>query len=171
MDKDILKALNEQVNKEFFSAYLYLSMSAYFESTMLKGAANWMHVQAQEEVEHAMRIYNYINDRGGRVELQSLAKPESEWESPLKAFEAALDHERYISASINDIVTIAQEKKDYMTLNFLQWFIAEQVEEEVNAQDNVDKFTLVKSNPNGVFMIDRELAQRAFVSEMGNEEQ
>jgi len=149
LKKEMEKALNEQINKE---------------SAMLKGAANWMHVQAQEEGEHAMRIYTYINDRGGRVELAPIKGPATVWDSPLKAFEEALKHEIYISESIDAIMALANESKDYMTASFLQWFVSEQVEEEANARDNVDKFTLVNSNPNGIYMIDRELAQRVFVS-------
>lgn len=164
MNREVEKVLNEQINKEFFSAYLYLSMSAYFESVMLKGAANWMQIQAREETEHAMKIYQYICTRGGRILLEAVKDPKKEWETPLAAFEEALGHERFISESINNIVSIAENEKDYMTVNFLQWFIAEQVEEESNAQDNVDKFRLVDNNPNGVFMIDREMAQRIFLS-------
>ena len=131
MIKDvILEALNKQINAELYSAYLYISMSAYFESINLKGFANWMKVQAKEEVSHAMRIYNYVVERGGRVKLMAIEQPPIEWESPLHAFESAYNHEVKVTAMINELVDLALKEKDHATYNMLQWVINEQVEEE-----------------------------------------
>lgn len=160
MKKKIEEALNEQINKEFFSAYLYLSMSAYLEGESLPGAARWMEIQAKEEAEHAMKIYAHIHERGGRVYLKSLDGPEQTWKSPLSAFEDALKHEIFITESIHNLVTLATEEKDYATLNMLQWFVSEQVEEEANARENVEMFKRVEDHPQGLFMVDRALAQR-----------
>ena len=160
MKKKIEEALNEQINKEFFSAYLYLSMSAYLEGESLPGAARWMEIQAKEEAEHAMKIYAHIHERGGRVYLKSLDGPEQTWKSPLSAFEDALKHEIFITESIHNLVTLATEEKDYATLNMLQWFVSEQVEEEANARENVEMFKRVEDHPQGLFMVDRDLAQR-----------
>lgn len=160
MKKKIEDALNEQINKEFFSAYLYLSMSAYLEGESLPGAARWMEIQAKEEAEHAMKIYTHIHERGGRVYLKSLDGPEQTWKSPLSAFEDALKHEVFITESIHNLVTLATEEKDYATLNMLQWFVSEQVEEEANARENVEMFKRVEDHPQGLFMVDRALAQR-----------
>ncbi|GAB4459727.1 MAG: ferritin [Anaerolineae bacterium] len=161
MLKDAMqKALNEQINAELHSAYLYLSMSAYFESTNLRGFANWMRVQAQEEVDHAMRFYSYVNDRGGVVTLTAIDGPETKWASPLAAFEGALKHERYISGRINDLVGLARKESDYATEEFLQWFVAEQVEEEATADEIVQQLKLIGDNPAGLFIMDREMAGR-----------
>jgi len=160
MKKKIEEALNEQINKEFFSAYLYLSMSAYLEGESLPGAARWMEIQAKEEAEHAMKIYAHIHERGGRVYLKSLDGPEQTWKSPLSAFEDALKHEIFITESIHNLVTLATEEKDYATLNMLQWFVSEQVEEEAKARENAEMFKRVENHPQGLFMVDRALAQR-----------
>ena len=160
MKKKIEDALNEQINKELFSAYLYLSMSAYLEGESLPGAARWMQIQAKEETEHAMKLYAHIHERGGRVLLKSLDGPEQQWKSPLAAFEDALKHEIFITESIHNLVTLATDEKDYATLNMLQWFVSEQVEEEANARDNVEMFKRVENHPQGLFMVDRALAQR-----------
>ncbi|MCZ7544563.1 MAG: ferritin [Anaerolineae bacterium] len=161
MLKDAMqKALNEQINAELHSAYLYLSVSAYFESTNLRGFANWMRVQAQEEVDHAMRFYSYVNDRGGVVTLTAIDGPETKWASPLAAFEGALAHERYISGRINDLVGLARKESDYATEEFLQWFVAEQVEEEATADEIVQQLKLIGENPAGLFIMDREMAGR-----------
>lgn len=155
--------LNKQINKELFSSYLYMSMSAYFQSIDLLGFANWMGVQAKEELTHAQKIYDFINERTGRVVLESIEKPQTEWESPMAAFEDALKHEKFITASINDIVTASNEEKDYATQIFLQWFVTEQVEEEATATEIINKLKLMKDAPGAIFMLDRELAQRQFV--------
>ncbi|MEZ4385992.1 MAG: ferritin [Candidatus Krumholzibacteriia bacterium] len=157
------KALNDQLQAEFYSAYLYLSMSAYFEDKGLEGMANWMTVQFQEEQSHALKFYRYITERGGRVELQAIDKPQHTWASPLEVFEAALAHEKKISASIGDIADLAIKEKDHATHNMLQWFIAEQVEEEANVVSIVGQMRLLGGEGHGLFMIDREMKARVFV--------
>ena len=156
------EALNGQINAELYSAYLYLSMSAYFKSINLDGFANWMLVQTQEELVHAMKLYDHVNERDGRVLLGPVEGPPTEWESPLAAFEAAHKHEQMITGKINKLVDLAVEDKDHATNNFLQWFVSEQVEEEASANEVVQKLKLMKDAPGGLFMIDRELGQRVF---------
>ncbi len=162
LSEKILEALNEQINAEFYSAYLYLAMSAYFEAKNLKGFANWMRVQAQEETTHAMRIYDYVVERGGRVKLMVIEQPPAEWSSPLEAFEAAYNHEVKITGMINKLVNLAMEEKDHATYNMLQWFVAEQVEEEASTDEIVQKLKMLGKDSRGILMIDRELAQRVF---------
>jgi ferritin len=159
------KALNDQLQAEFESAYLYLSMAAYFEDHGLEGMANWMNVQFQEEQTHALKFYRYINERGGRVELQAIAKPKLEWTSALEAFEESLAHEKMISGRINDLAELAIGEKDHATHNMLQWFIAEQVEEEASVDAIVTQLRLVGDGGHGLFMIDREMRGRTFVDE------
>ncbi len=154
------KALNDQINAEFFSAYLYLSMAAYFEDRNLSGCAHWMELQYQEESEHAMKIYKYINDRGGRVQLNLIETPQAQWETPLTAFEAAYKHEQYITGRINDLMKLAVELNDFATQSFLQWYLDEQVEEEANVDEIVQSFHLMNNDKRGLFMLDRELKQR-----------
>ncbi len=162
ISKKMVKALNEQVNAEFFSAYLYLSMEAYFKSLNLNGFANWMKVQTQEETSHAMKIYEFINERGGRIILKAIEGPETEWDSPLAAFEAVYEHEQKVTGLINELVNLAIEEKDHATNTFLQWFVNEQVEEESSADDMVQQLKMMEKAPGGMFMLDRELAQRVF---------
>jgi len=162
ISKKIEKALNEQVNAELFSAYLYLSMEAYFKSLNLNGFANWMRVQTQEEITHAMKIYEFINERGGRITLKAIEGPETEWDSPLAVFKAVYEHEQKVTGLINDIVNLAIEEKDHATNTFLQWFVNEQVEEESSADDMVQQLKMMEKSPGGLFMLDRELAQRVF---------
>lgn len=159
------KALNEQVNAELWSAYLYLSISAYFESENLGGFANWMRIQADEEVEHAMRIFDYVNDRGGRVKLHPIDDVPSSWNSPLEAFRETFEHEKKVTGLINDLVDLAEEEEDRATYSMLQWFIDEQVEEEDSVEEIVEKLQLVGDNPNGLLSLDRELGQRPQESE------
>jgi len=159
------KALNDQLQAEFFSAYLYLSMSAYFEDQGLDGMANWMTIQFQEEQSHALKFYRYITERGGKVELQAIEKPKHEWEGPLNVFEEALDHERMISGRINDLADLAIQEKDHATHNMLQWFIAEQVEEEANVESIVGQLKMIGGQGHGVFMVDREMRGRTFVDD------
>ena len=158
----IEKALNDQINAEIFSAYLYLSMSASFSEMNFSGFAQWMKVQASEEMVHAMKIYDFVIERGGRVTLAQIDAPETTWESPLAAFEAALKHEQYITGRINDLVDIAIEEKDHASNIFLQWFVSEQVEEEASADEIVQKLKLVGNQGNAIFMLDRELGSRVF---------
>ena len=158
--KKIEKALNKQINAEFYSSYLYLSMAADFEAKNLEGFANWMKVQAQEEWGHGMRIYNYVNEQQGRVTLAAIEAPQTEWASPLAMFEAAYKHEQHVTSLIHDLVSLANEEKDYATGIFLQWFVSEQVEEEANASSIVEKLKMIKESSQGLMMLDRALAQR-----------
>ncbi len=162
ISKKMEKALNVQVNAELYSAYLYLSMAAYFESSRLNGFANWMRCQTQEEVLHAMKIYNHINERGGRVKLTTIEVPKIEWKSPPDAFNDALAHERKVTIMINNLVDLAMSEHDHASNSFLQWFVDEQVEEENSAGNIIDKLTLIGDAPGGLFMIDSELAARTF---------
>ena len=156
------KALNEQVNAELFSAYLYLSMEAYFKSLNLDGFANWMRVQTQEEITHAMKIYEFIDERGGRIILKAIDGPDTEWDSPLAVFEAVYKHEQKVTGLINNLVNLAIEEKDHATNTFLQWFVNEQVEEESSADQMVQQLKMMDNAPGGMFMLDRELGQRVF---------
>ena len=158
--KKVEKAINKQINAELYSAYLYLSMNAYFESMNLPGAAQWMKYQAQEEMVHAMKFYGYLVERGGRVTLEAIDKPEAEWESPLAVFEAAYAHEQKVTAMTNALMDLAISESDHATSSMLQWFIDEQVEEEANADGIVQKLKMVKDSPGGLFMVDKELAAR-----------
>ena len=165
LSKNLEKAFNDQINAEMFSAYLYLSMAAYFDSLNLKGFSNWMRVQFQEEWVHAMKFFDYINERGGRVVLEKIEKPQAEWKSPLDAFEAAYKHEQMITGRINDLVDLAIKENDHAAKAFLQWFVTEQVEEEASTDEVVQMLKMVKESPNGMFMVDRELSKRTFASE------
>ena len=162
LGKKIEQAFNGQLNAELYSAYLYLSMAAFFEAENLAGFANWMRVQTQEELFHAMKFYDYINERGGRVILRQIEAPPSKWDSPLAAFEAVAAHEHKVTGLINKLADLAMEEKDHAADSFLKWFVDEQVEEEKNAGAIVGKLKLVKGSPQGLFMIDQELAQRVF---------
>ena len=162
LSERMMKALNKQLNAELYSAYLYLSMAAYFESKNLKGFANWMRVQAQEELMHAMKFFDYINERGGRVYLEAIEKPPTEWKSPLDVFEATYEHEVKVTSMINDLVNMAMEEKDHATYNMLQWFVAEQVEEEASADEIRQQLRMIKEDGRGIMMLDRELKQRTF---------
>ena len=158
----VQKALNEQIKWEFYSAYLYLSMAAYFESVNLPGFANWMKVQAQEELSHAMKFFDYVNGRGGRVTLADVEAPPADWDSPLAVFEATHEHEQVVTGRINALVDLAAAESDHATNQMLQWFVTEQVEEEASADEMVQKLKLVGKEGGGLFMLDRELAQRVF---------
>ncbi len=155
-------ALNAQMNRELYSSYLYLAMAAFFESVNLRGFANWMKVQAQEELVHAMKFFSYVVDRGGRVTLAAIDAPPAAWTSPLNAFEEAYAHEQKVTGWIGDLVTLAGKEEDHATHNLLQWFVNEQVEEEASADGIVQKLRLVAEAPGGLVMIDRELAARVF---------
>ncbi|AEH24378.1 ferritin [Pyrococcus yayanosii] len=160
LSERMLKALNEQINKELFSAYFYLGIAAYFKDKGLEGFAKWMEAQAEEELGHAMRIYDYVFNRGGKVELYEIEKPKQDFESPLKAFEAVYLHEVGVTQSIFKLVELAQEENDHATYNFLQWFVEEQVEEEASTKAILDKLKIIGDNPQALFMLDRELGQR-----------
>ena len=158
----ITQAINNQINAEIYSAYLYLGMSAYATSTGLKGAANWFFVQSQEEMVHAQKFYNYIHSQGERVLLQAIAEPPSDYKSLLQAFEDTLAHEKKVTALINGLVELAGEEGDHATKVFLQWFVTEQVEEEESAKDAVERLKLAGDAGAGLFMVDNELAARVF---------
>jgi ferritin len=154
------KALNAQINAEFFSAYLYLAMAAYFEEKNLPGFAHWMEVQFEEETMHAMKIYRYVVDRGGRAQFQAIEEPQKDWDSPLAAFEDAYKHEQYITGRINDLMKLSLELGDFTTQSFLKWYLDEQVEEEANVDEIVQSFHLMGNDRQSLFMLDRELKQR-----------
>lgn len=156
------KALNEQVNAELYSAYLYLSMASYFRKINLNGFARWMEVQSLEEVTHAMKFYNFINERGEQTILKPIEGPPISWETPLAAFEDAYSHELKVTDLINNLVNLAIEEKDHATNNFLQWFVSEQVEEEASANEVVQKLLLVRDGQGSLFMLDQELGKRMF---------
>lgn len=158
--KAMQDAMNEQINKEFFSSYLYLSMAAYFEDRNLTGFAHWMRLQADEEHEHAMKFYNYILDAGGQVKLKAIAAPETEWKSNLEVAEQVAAHEAKVTASINDLYELALKEKDYAAQVMLQWFISEQVEEEKNANELVAKLRLIEERGTAVLMLDHRLSKR-----------
>ena len=161
LSEDLEDKLNEQINAELFSAYLYQAMGAYFEAEDLEGFANWMDLQAQEEMFHARKIYDFVNERGGRVILQSIEAPKSEWDDPLDAFKDAYEHEQKITGMINDLVDLSIEESDHATRSFLQWFVDEQVEEEDSVNRIVRKLEMFGESGNGLLMIDNELGQRA----------
>lgn len=158
--KRVEEALNKQINEEMFSSYLYLAMSAYFESKSLLGFAHWMKTQAQEEMFHSMKFFKHILERGGHVALQAIAEPKREWSSTLNAFEEALAHEEHITACINDLMTVAIEEKDHAVQNLLKWFVDEQVEEEANANEIVDKLKMIGDHGPMLLMQDKEMGLR-----------
>lgn len=154
------EALNLQMNREFYNARLYLAMAAYFQSIDMEGASAWMEMQSQEETGHAMRLYKHLEERGARIVLAGVDAPPTEWDSPLAAFEAAYEHECKVSGEFDEHVALAQAEKDNATLNFLQWFVTEQVEEEASVDAVVKKLRLAGDAPGPLFMIDRMLAER-----------
>lgn len=160
LSKKMLDALNDQINAELYSAYLYLSMSAWSESCNLKGFAKWFKVQWQEEVQHAMKFFDYIGDRRGQAQLKAIDNPPASWASPLAAFEATLEHEQSVTARIGKLVELAQADKDFATQNFLQWFVNEQVEEEAAADEIVQQLKMIGPSTGSLFYIDRHLGKR-----------
>ena len=164
MNTKVEQSLNEQVHAEFFSFYLYLSVSSYFKTQHLDGFAHWMHVQAQEEYLHAMKLVDYLNERGGVVRLMALDAPQTEWSSPAAAVEAVLEHEQYITDRINDVVSLAVAENDHATTVLMHWFVNEQVEEVATADTLYNQVKMVQGSPHGLLMIDRELATRPAVS-------
>jgi len=179
LSDNMQEALNDQLNWEIYSSYLYLSMQAYFQSKSLTGFANWMQVQTQEELTHAMKFYGFISERqeelthamkfygfiserGGRVNLKSIEAPPGDWESPLAVFEAGYQHEQLVTGRINKLVDLSLAESDHATNTFLQWFVSEQVEEEDNASTVIERIKLVGEAPGGLFLLDQELGQRTF---------
>jgi ferritin len=161
MNQRVEKAFNDQINEELFSSYMYLAMAAHFKAVNLDGFASWMRHQADEEVEHAMRLFTHINRRGGRVVLKAIGEPPLDFGSPLEAFQKALAHEQHITSTINALYEIALEEKDYPAQMELQWFIDEQVEEEENTGGVVELLKMAGDNRGALLMLDRELAKRS----------
>lgn len=162
LSKELEHALNEQINAELWSAYLYLSMGMNFESAGLPGVANWFKVQFKEEQAHAEIFMNYINQRGGRVILSPIAEVPTEWPTVLDAFNATLEHERKVTAMINNLYAMAEAEHDYASRDRINWFVAEQVEEEETAQSYIDKFKLIGNDGMGIYMLDQELGSRTY---------
>lgn len=163
LSKRIEKELNDQINAEFWSAYFYLSMAAYFENNNLPGFANWMKVQYQEEILHVMKFFNYVNDRGGRVLLKPIDAVKTEWKDEIEVFEDILKHEQKVTGLINNLVNIALGEKDHATHNILQWYVSEQVEEESNVDEILQQLKMMEGNKHGLLMLDRELKQRTLI--------
>jgi ferritin len=161
LSEKMQEAINGQLNAELYSSYLYLSMNAYFKSINLDGFANWMNYQAQEELTHAMKFYDFINQRGGRVNLLQIEAPPAQWNSPQAVFEATLEHEQKVTGLINELVELALSEHDHASNIFLQWFVSEQVEEEENVTGVLEQLKLMGEAKGGLFMIDRELAKRS----------
>jgi len=159
----MLNALNEQVNAEQYSSLLYLSMSAYFTSIGLPGFANWMYIQYQEEMTHANKFFNYINERGGRARLKAIEQMPTDFDGVIDVFEKTQKHEEHVTALINSLIDVAIEERDHACQSFLKWFVDEQVEEEANVQEILDTLKLINGQGNGIFMLDREMRQRVFV--------
>lgn len=157
---NLLAALNQQINEEYHSSYIYQSMAAYFADIHLDGCAHWMRLQAEEEHAHALKIFDYLISRGARVVLTDVKAPPKEWANPLAAFEAALAHEVFMTANITKLADLAQAEKDHATNNLMQWYVTEQVEEEANVDDIVSKLKMVGTDGAGLFLIDRELKTR-----------
>ena len=157
----VQEAMNEQIKNELYSAYIYLSMAAHFEAVNLPGFAHWMRMQSNEEVAHAMKFFDFINERGGRVELRSIDQPPIEWGSPLEIFETALGHEQKVTGMINNIYEIAINEKDYPSQIMLQWFIDEQVEEEKSAGEIVETLKMFGEKDTVTLLLDRQLGERA----------
>lgn len=162
INEKVAKVLNDQVNKELYSAYLYLAMSAYFSNIGLLGFANWMRVQVQEEQAHAMLMYDFLINRGEKVILTAIDAPPKDFESPLGVMEESLAHEVYVTSLINNIITVAEEVKDRATMSYFNWFIDEQVEEEANAKDIIDKLKLIGDDKSALYLLDKDLSARVF---------
>ena len=164
LNNKVQDALNAQINAEFWSAYLYLSMAMHFEAEGRSGVANWFKIQFKEEMDHATIFMNYINARGGRVVLAPIAEVPTSWPSILDAFKATLAHEQKVTSLINNLFALAEQEKDYATRDRLMWFVSEQVEEEDNCRTLIDKFSLVGDNGMGIYMLDNELATRTYTT-------
>jgi len=162
MDKKVHELLNQQINKEFYSAYLYLDFSNYFDAKGLDGFANWYMIQAQEERDHAMLFYQYLQNESQTVTLDAIAKPDKVFTCDMDVLKAGLEHEEYVTSLINDIYAAAYEVKDFRTMQFLDWFVKEQGEEETNANDMITKMELFGSDPKSLYMLNQELAARVY---------
>ena len=162
MNEKVHELLNQQINKEFYSAYLYLDFSNYFEDAGLDGFANWYKIQAQEERDHAMLFYQYLQNENQKVTLEAIAKPDKTFSSHIDVLKAGLEHEEYVTSLINDIYAAAYNVKDFRTMQFLDWFVKEQGEEETNANDLITKMELFGSDPKSLYMLNQELAARVY---------
>jgi ferritin len=162
MNKRVHEGFSEQINHELYSAYLYLSMAAYFHSLNLDGFANWMRVQTKEEMVHAMKFFDHLRDRDARIELGAIDKPKVKWTSPLDAFKAAYEHEKFITGKINDLYKLTEKEADYPAKVLLDWFVNEQVEEEASTSSVVQLLGRIKDSGAGLIMLDKELAKREF---------
>ena len=158
------QAFCDQINKELFSEYLYLSMKAYCLDKNLLGFANWFDVQVQEEHAHAMGMYDYVIERGGKVTLEAIEKPENDWQNPLELFKAVLAHEEFVTSRINALMDVAEEERDRAALIFLNWYLKEQVEEEANVGGVLAQLEMIGDDKSGLFALDKELATRTFVA-------
>lgn len=167
LSQKMQEALNAQINAEYYSSYLYLSMAAYCEHINFKGFAHWFNIQSQEEMIHVTKFFNYVNDRRGRVELRPIEGPPTDWESPLAAFEAAAKHEQHVTALINALSGLAITENDHASHALLEWFINEQVEEEATVDQIVAQLKLAAGAPAALFMLDRELGQRVLATSAG----
>ena len=164
MNAKVHELLNQQINKEFYSAYLYLAFSNYFEDAGLDGFANWYKIQAQEERDHAMLFYQYLQNENQKVTLEAIAKPNKTITCHMDVLKAGLEHEEYVTSLINDIYAAAYEVKDFRTMQFLDWFVKEQGEEETNANDLITKMELFGSDPKSLYMLNQELAARVYTA-------
>jgi ferritin len=162
ISEKMIKSLNYQVNRETYSAYFYLGMASYATEKGLNGIANWFTVQVQEELSHAQKIYDYVTQQGARVMLEAIEEPPQSFSSVLDLFEKTLEHEKKVTELINGLVNQAKDENDHATEIFLQWFVTEQVEEEANAEELVQKLKLIGKDGNGLLMVDKELSQRVF---------
>ena len=164
LDKKVVELLNQQVNKEFYSAYLYLDFANYYESKGLAGFANWYKIQAQEERDHALLFYQYLHNNNATVTLEAIGKPDVPLNSLMDPLKAGLEHEVYVTGLIHNIYAAAQEVNDFRTMQFLDWFVKEQGEEEKNASELVNRFALFGHDPKGLYMLDSELAARVYAA-------
>ena len=160
LNPKIQDAINEQIKNELYSSYLYLSMASYFESVTLPGFAHWMHVQSEEEREHAMKFYEYVHDRGGRVLLQAIPEPPISWNTTLELFQEVLEHEKQVTAMINNLYKVALEEHDYASQVMLQWFITEQVEEEKNASEIIEHLKMIDEHRTAILQLDHHVGKR-----------
>ncbi len=164
LSEKLQEAINDQINFEFYSGYIYLAMSAWLKSQNLNGMAHWMEIQYQEEQIHAMKFFNYVSDRGGLVKLKAIEQPQTEWKSPLDAFETAYKHEQIVTGRISNLMDLALNERDHVTNVLLQWFINEQIEEEASVRDMGDQIRMAGTSSESIFMLDREMAQRVLTT-------
>lgn len=168
-NKKIEDAIIDQINYEMYSGYIYLSMASYFESVNLKGFANWMRIQVQEENFHAMKMFDFVLERGGRPLLKAIGEPKNDWKDAIECFKVALEHEESVTSRINNLLELAVAEKDHATANFLQWYVAEQVEEESSVSEILEQLKMIDGKGSGMFMIDKELKARVFTPPVAGE--